>query len=289
MSASSDEKPAPVVDAHHHFWQVARGDYHWMTAETGLPLRRDYLPEDLAPLLRKAGVDRTVVVQAAQSEAETDFLLDLADGAGFVAGVVGWLDMEDAGFAGKLDRLMARPKFVGLRPMLQDLDDDAYILRPRVRDNLARMAERGVAFDVLSFPRHLANVTRALEAVPQLRAVVDHLSKPAIAAREFDGWATGISRLAALPNVHCKLSGMITEADHASWRPADLEPYVDHVLSAFGPGRLMFGSDWPVCLLAGSYAEVLNALCTVLEGKLSADERAGVYGANAARFYSLPG
>lgn len=289
MSASSDEKPAPVVDAHHHFWQVARGDYHWMTAETGLPLRRDYLPEDLAPLLRKAGVDRTVVVQAAQSEAETDFLLDLADGAGFVAGVVGWLDMEDAGFAGKLDRLMARPKFVGLRPMLQDLDDDAYILRPRVRDNLARLAERGVAFDVLGFPRHLANVTRALEAVPQLRAVVDHLSKPAIAAREFDGWATGISRLAALPNVHCKLSGMITEADHASWRPADLEPYVDHVLSAFGPGRLMFGSDWPVCLLAGSYAEVLNALRTVLEGKLSADERAGVYGANAARFYSLPG
>ena len=288
MSASSDEKPAPVVDAHHHFWQVARGDYHWMTAETGLPLRRDYLPEDLAPLLRKAGVDRTVVVQAAQSEAETDFLLDLADGAGFVAGVVGWLDMEDAGFAGKLDRLLARPKFVGLRPMLQDLDDDAYILRPRVRDNLVRMAERGVAFDVLSFPRHLANVTRALEAVPQLRAVVDHLSKPAIAAREFDGWATGISRLAALPNVHCKLSGMITEADHASWRPADLEPYVDHVLSAFGPGRLMFGSDWPVCLLAGSYAEVLNALRTVLEGKLSADERAGVYGANAARFYSLP-
>lgn len=289
MSASPKQKPVPVIDAHHHFWQVARGDYHWMTAETGPPLRRDYLPEDLAPLLRKAGVDRTVVVQAAQSEAETEFLLDLADGVGFVAGVVGWLDMEDADFAGKLDRLMARPKFVGLRPMLQDLDDDAYILRPGVRDNLVRMAGRGVAFDVLGFPRHLANVTSALEAVPQLRAVVDHLSKPAIAAREFDGWAAGISRLAALPNVHCKLSGMITEADHASWRPADLEPYVDHVLSAFGPGRLMFGSDWPVCLLAGSYAEVLNALRTVLDGKLSADERAGVYGANAARFYGLCG
>jgi L-fuconolactonase len=289
MFSSAKRDPAPVIDAHHHFWKVARGDYHWMTAETGAPLNRDYLPEDLAPLLRRAGVDRTVVVQAAQSEAETDFLLDLADEAGFVAGVVGWLDMEDAGFAGKLDRLMARPKFVGLRPMLQDLDDDAYILRPRVMDNLARMAERGVAFDVLGFPRHLSKVTRALEAVPQLRAVVDHLSKPAIAAREFDDWAREIARLAALPNVHCKLSGMITEADHKTWRPADLEPYVDHALKVFGPRRLMFGSDWPVCLLAGSYAEVLGALRTVLDGKLSAAERAGVYGSNAARFYGLEG
>ena len=283
MFSSAKRDPAPVIDAHHHFWQVARGDYHWMTAETGLPLRRDYLPEDLAPLLRKAGVDRTVVVQAAQSEAETDFLLDLADGAGFVAGVVGWLDMEDAGFAGKLDRLLARPKFVGLRPMLQDLDDDAYILRPRVRDNLVRMAERGVAFDVLGFPRHLANVTRALEAVPQLRAVVDHLSKPAIAAREFDGWATGISRLAALPNVHCKLSGMITEADHASWRPADLEPYVDHVLSAFGPGRLMFGSDWPH---SEGWSEPLTAFRSKMDG-VTPDQDASFFGGTAAQLLGL--
>lgn len=289
MFSTAKRDPAPVIDAHHHFWQVARGDYHWMTAQTGAPLNRDYLPEDLAPLLRKAGVDRTVVVQAAQSEAETDFLLDLADRAGFVAGVVGWLDMEDADFAGKVDRLMARPKFVGLRPMLQDLDDDAYILRPGVIDNLARLAERGVAFDVLGFPRHLAGVTSALEAVPDLKAVIDHLSKPAIAAKEFDDWAAGIARLATLPNVHCKLSGMITEADQDNWRPADLEPYVDHVLSVFGPQRLMFGSDWPVCLLAGSYGEVMNALRTVLDGKLSADERAGVYGANAAHFYGLSG
>lgn len=276
-----------VIDAHHHLWRVARGDYGWMSPEMGEPLYRDYLPADLAPLLRKAGIDRTVLVQAAPTEAETDFLLELAAETDFVAGVVGWLDMEDARFETKLDALIERPKFVGLRPMLQDLEDDAYILRPRVLANLKVMAERGVAFDFLTQPRHLPHVATALEAVPGLNAVVDHISKPDIAGRSFNGWAADIARVAAFPNVFCKLSGMITEARHDSWRPGDLRPYVEHVLAVFGADRLMFGSDWPVCLLAGSYAEALNALRTVLDGSLSADQRAAIYGRNAVRFYRL--
>lgn len=278
---------SPIVDAHHHFWRVDRGDYHWMSPGMGLPLHRDYLPQDLVPLLRKAGVDKTVVVQAAQTEDETAFLLALAGETDFVAGVVGWLDMEDPAFAAKLDTLIANPKFVGLRPMLQDLADDAYILRPAVVSSLRVIAERGVAFDVLTYPSHLGNVAKALEAVPGLRAVIDHISKPSIASGAFNGWAGDLQRIAAFPNVFCKLSGMITEADHDSWRPCDLKPYVDQALLSFGADRLMFGSDWPVCLLAGSYAEALNALRTVLDPQLSKDQQAAVYGLNAIRFYQL--
>lgn len=276
-----------VVDAHHHFWRVSRGDYHWMQPGMGEPLLCDYLPADLAPLLRKAGVDRTVVVQAAQTQAETEFLLDLAGQTDFVAGVVGWLDMEDERFEAKLDALLVHPKFVGLRPMLQDLDDDAYILRPRVLDSLRAIAERDLAFDFLTFPRHLSHVAAALMAVPGLRAVIDHISKPPIASGAFDDWAHAIARVAEFGNVSCKLSGMITEADHACWKPADLQPYVEHVLDIFGPDRLLFGSDWPVCLLAGSYAEALNALRTLLDPLLSGPQQAAIYGGNAIRFYGL--
>jgi len=276
-----------VVDAHHHFWRVDRGDYGWLSPELGEPLYRDYLPADLAPLLRRAGVDRTVLVQAAPTEAETAFLLDLAGRTDFVAGVVGWLDLEDPAFEVKLDGWMKHPKFVGLRPMLQDLDDDAYILRPGAIAALRAVAERGVAFDFLTFPRHLGNVAEALEAVPTLRATIDHISKPDIASGAFEPWARDLARVAAFPGVHCKLSGMITEARHDAWSPGDLRPYVEHVLKAFGPERLMFGSDWPVCLLAGSYAEAFNALRAVLDPLLSGARQAGVYGGNAIRFYRL--
>ncbi|SLN17991.1 amidohydrolase family protein [Roseisalinus antarcticus] len=279
--------PAPVIDAHHHFWRVSRGDYHWMSHEMGPPLYRDHLPDDMAPLLARAGVDRTVVVQAAETEAETAFLLELAARTETVAGVVGWLDMEDPGFEAKLDALMARPKFLGLRPMLQDLADDAYILRPAVLASLAAMAERGATFDILTFPRHLPHVARALSQVPRLRAVVDHLSKPPIASGDITGWADDLRRLADFPQVHCKLSGMITEADHASWTADDLAPFVDTALACFGPGRLMFGSDWPVCLLAGSYAETIEALRRVLAPRLDAQAQADVFGRTAARFYRL--
>jgi L-fuconolactonase len=274
-----------IIDSHHHFWRVERGDYHWMP--DGGVLRRDYLPEDLRPLLRRAGIDRTVLVQAAQTEAETHFLLDLAAETDFVAGVVGWLDFEDERFGDRLTQLLAHPKFVGLRPMLQDLADDAYILRPRVMDNLRRVEALDLPFDILTYPRHLPHVLSALDQLPRLRAVVDHISKPPIAGGRLAGWAEDMSAVAAHRNVSCKLSGMVTEADQANWKPADLAPFVRSVFAAFGEDRVMFGSDWPVCLLAADYAEVLNALRTLLDSVLSADGMDKLFGRNAAAFYKL--
>ncbi|WP_337182848.1 amidohydrolase family protein [Shinella sp.] len=275
-----------IVDAHHHLWQVGRGDYDWMSPDVPV-LARDYLAEDLRPVLRRAGVDRTVLVQAAQTEAETDFLLSLAARTDFVAGVVGWLDFEDAAFPARLEALMRRPKFVGLRPMLQDHADDGYVLRPAVLANLRHLAASGAAFDILTFPRHLPFVLRMLDAVPDLRAVVDHLSKPPVASGKLEGWAGDMARIAAHPGVSCKVSGLVTEARHADWAPGDLAPYVRHVLDVFGAERLMFGSDWPVCLLAASYAEVLNAARGILDPLLDAEGMAKVFGGNAVRFYRL--
>jgi len=274
-----------IIDSHHHFWRVERGDYHWMP--DGGVLRRDYLPEDLRPLLRRAGVDRTVLVQAAQTEAETHFLLELAAETDFAAGVVGWLDFEDERFGEKLEQLQRLPKFIGLRPMLQDLADDAYILRPRVMDNLRRVEALDLPFDILTYPRHLPYVLAALDQTPRLRAVVDHISKPPIAAGRLTGWAEDMSAIAAHRNVSCKLSGMVTEADQVNWKPANLAPFVRHVFEAFGEDRVMFGSDWPVCLLAASYAESLNALRTILDPDLSADGMNKLFGHNAAAFYKL--
>jgi L-fuconolactonase len=250
-------------------------------------LHRDYLPDEFRPIIRRAGVDATVVVQAAQTEAETDFLLTLAHESDFVLGVVGWLDFEDREFPRKLEALMRRPKFVGLRPMLQDLQDDAYILRPAVLENLRRVASLDLPFDFLTYPRHLPHVLRALDKTPNLRAVVDHVSKPPIAEGKMEGWAQDMARLARHDKVWCKLSGMVTEANHQSWRPADLRPFVQHVFDSFGAERVMFGSDWPVCLLAASYAEVLNALRTILDRQLSDGRMAKVFGQNAIDFYKL--
>ncbi len=277
----------PRIDAHHHFWRIARGDYDWLTPGMGAPLYRDYTPDDLAPHLHAAGIAHTVVVQAAATEAETAFLLDLAARTPFVAGVVGWLDMEDPAFGTKLDALMRRPKFVGLRPMLQDLEDDAYITRPAVLANLGTLARRNVPFDILVHPRHLRHVAAMLDHVPDLRAVVDHIAKPAIASGAFEGWAADLAAVAVCPGVHCKLSGMVTEAHHRDWTPADLKPYVDHALTVFGPARSMFGSDWPVCLQAAPYARVVATLRELLDTSLTQTERDEIFGANAARFYNL--
>jgi L-fuconolactonase len=274
-----------AIDSHQHFWRVERGDYGWM-GDHVKPLLRDFMPGDLEPLLRRAGIDRTILVQAAETEAETDFLLEIAARTPFVAGVVGWLDMDADGFAERLAHYRANPYFVGLRPMLQDLDDDAFILRPRVLDNLRRVADSGLAFDILTFPRHLPHVAKALEAVPGLRAVVDHLSKPPIATGDLDPWAADIAAVAAFPNVSCKVSGMVTEA-RTDWTLDDLAPYVDHVAECFGADRLLFGSDWPVATLAAEYGEVAHAARALLGRRFGPDEMAKVFGGNAARFYAV--
>lgn len=275
-----------IVDAHQHFWKVERGDYHWMTPAVPA-LYRDFMPSDLEPLLRRTGVSRTILVQAAETEAETDFLLEIAAETEFVAGVVGWLDFDAPDFPKKLERLSAMPKLVGLRPMLQDLADDAWIRRPRVVEHLRLVADRGLPFEFLTYPRHLPHVVAALERAPGLRAAIDHLSKPPIAAGRLDPWRELISAAAGFPNVCCKLSGMVTEADPANWRLEDLRPFADHVLSTFGPERVMVGSDWPVCLLAASYAEVLNAARTIVAAWVDPQQAAAVFGGNAVRFYRL--
>jgi len=250
-------------------------------------LARDYLIEDLQPHLRKSAVGRTVLVQAAPTEAKTDFLLELASRTDFIAGVTGWLDLAEPGFPERLARYRMHSKFVAVRPMLQDLRDDAWILGTIVLRNLRHLAELRFPFEFLTFPRHLPHVVRALEETPGLHAVIDHLSKPPIASGALEPWASLIRRVADFPDVHCKLSGMVTEADHARWSPDSLAPYVNHVVDVFGVDRLLFGSDWPVCRLAAEYGEVVNALRTILSARLGPQELEKVFRSNAERFYGL--
>jgi L-fuconolactonase len=258
-----------------------------MTATVPL-LARDYLPNDLRPELRKTGVTKTILVQAAQTLAETEFLLELAVDTEFVAGVMGWFDLEREDFWETFDRYRSHyPALLGVRPMLQDLADDQWILRPRVIANLELLSERKIPFEFLIYTRHLPAVIQVLERVPELHAVVDHLSKPEIKASVLQPWAELMSQIGEHPNVSCKLSGMVTEADHKNWRPEHLSPYVDHVLNCFGEDRVMFGSDWPVCLLAASYAEAINALRTAVDQRLTPASLNKLFFQNGARFYGI--
>lgn len=274
------------IDSHQHYWKESRGDYHWMTPAVPV-LNRDYLPADLRPSLARHRIDKTILVQAAQTVAETDFLLELAAGDDSIAGVVGWLDMEAADFCEQFQRYRQHPKFIGLRPMLQDLADDRWILRPQVLAALRIVADADFPFEFLTFPRHLPYVQAALETVPHLRAVIDHISKPEIRAGKLEPWKSSMAQLAQHPNLYCKISGMVTEADHEHWSIADLRPYVEHVVECFGFDKIMFGSDWPVCLLAGSYDQVIGAVEQILSSRLNEEGKRKLFGENAARFYKL--
>jgi L-fuconolactonase len=274
------------IDSHQHFWKASRGDYHWMSPAVPV-LCRDYLPEDLQPLLAKNKIDKTILVQAAQTRAETDFLLELAAKHDFIAGVIGWLDLDNSNFPVELELYLKKPKFLGVRPMLQDLADDEWILRPRVVASLKVIAERDIPFEFLTYTRHLPHVLKVLDAVPNLRAVVDHVSKPEIKNRKLDPWRSLMAGVAKHTNVYCKLSGMITEADHKNWNADDLRPYVEHAFKCFGADRVMYGSDWPVCLLAGTYDQVINAIQVILKPHLNMQQEAAVFGGNAACFYKL--
>jgi len=274
------------IDGHQHFWRVERGDYHWMDASAPV-LCRDYLPDDLRPLLTRHAIDRTILVQAAQTLAETDFLLELAAKNEFIAGVVGWLDMDRDDFPGQFAHYRKKPKFIGLRPMLQDLKDDEWILRPKVLKSLQLVAEADFSFEFLTHTRHLPYVLKVLEAVGPMRAVIDHISKPEIRLQKLEPWKTYVAQLAQHGNLRCKLSGMITEADHQDWSTETLRPYIDHVVDCFGWDRVIFGSDWPVCLLAGSYDQVVQVLTDVLGTRMGEMEERKLFGQNAALFYNL--
>jgi L-fuconolactonase len=245
------------------------------------------MPDDLLPILRQLNFGKTIVVQAAQTTGETDFLLDLANKYDFIAGVVGWLDLESPQFAEDFVRYQSNQKFIGLRPMLQDLPDDAWICRPQVLRSLQLIAEADFPFEFLTNIRHLPHVLEVLDRIPTFRAVIDHISKPEIKIRKLEPWKELMSKAASHPHLFCKLSGMITEADHANWKAEDLRPYVEHIVDCFGWDRIMFGSDWPVCLLAGGYQRVYNALCEILAPSLSPGRESKLFGENAQRFYRL--
>jgi L-fuconolactonase len=275
------------IDAHQHFWNPARGDYGWMPKGDAV-LDRPYMPADLAPLVARAGIDRTVLVQAAPSIAETEYMLGLADATPTVAAVVGWVDFERPADRAELARLARHPKFRGVRPMIQDIPDDRWMLRDDIAWAFRAITELDLSFDALGFPRHLDHFLTLLTRHPEMRVVIDHCMKPQIRDRSpaaFQHWADGMSRLAGETAACCKFSALVTEAD-PGWTVADLEPYAAHILRVFGPDRVMWGSDWPVCLLRASYADWL-ATAESLTAGLAAADRAMIFGGTAARFYRV--
>jgi L-fuconolactonase len=274
------------IDAHQHYWSLAHRDYGWLTPALGA-IHRDFGPPELHPLLDAAGIEATVLVQAAPTEAETARLIALARQPGSrVAGVVGWCDLLAADAPARVARLAAEPLLVGLRPMLQDIDDPRWILQPALRPAIEAMVEHGLAFDALVLPHQLGPLAEFIARHPRLRVVVDHAAKPAIATRGLGPWAREIGQIAQHTAASCKLSGLVTEAG-PGWLLDDLRPCVAHLLASFGPARLIWGSDWPVLNLAADYPRWLQASEALL-APLGAAERAQVFGGNAAAFYRLP-
>lgn len=272
------------IDAHQHVWATRHGDYGWLTPASG-PLWRDFGPADLKPLLDAGGIDGTVLVQAAPTEAETRRMLAVAADTPWVLGVVGWTDFAGADAPDRIAALAADPLLVGLRPMIQDIPDPEWMLGAALAPAFDAVEARGLAFDALVKPPQLGALRRLLARRPGLRVVVDHGAKPAIGAGPLDQWAADMADIATDSAAWCKLSGLVTEAG-PGWTVETLRPAVDHLLDCFGPDRLIWGSDWPVCTLAAGYADWLAATDALLAG-LDAGQRAAVMGGNAARFYGL--
>lgn len=275
------------IDAHQHFWHYTPERDGWITPEMAV-LRRDFLPAELGPLLAANGIDGCVAVQADQSEEETRFLLGLALEHDFIRGVVGWVDLRRADVGERLAEFASNPSFRGVRHIVQAEADDRFLLRDDVLRGLGALAAFGLTYDLLVVPRQLPAARELAGRLPGQRFVLDHLAKPPIRAGILEPWASDLRALAEHPNVWCKLSGMITEADWVRWSHADLRPYLDVAFEAFGVKRLMFGSDWPVCLLAGSHARAAEAVADYCSG-LSTGERAAIFGGTAATCYGLGG
>ncbi|MFL6225314.1 MAG: amidohydrolase family protein [Actinomycetes bacterium] len=279
------------VDAHHHLWDPGRRAYPWMD-ESVAAIRRPFGVADLDAAAGPEGFEATIAVQAVSSVEETEELLDAAAAPGRVAGVVGWVDLADPEVAATLAALRARPggrSLVGVRHQVHDEPDPDWLLRDQVLEGLAAVAGAGLVYDLLVRERELPAARVVAERLPELTLVVDHLAKPRIREGAMEPWTGGLAALARHPNVACKVSGLVTEADWTAWTPAQLVPYVAHAAEVFGPERLLFGSDWPVCLLAAGYAEVVAAATEALgRAGLGPAEREAVLGANARRLYRLP-
>ncbi len=273
------------LDAHHHFWRYDKAQHVWMT-DAMEALRRDYLPQDLAPLLHATGFDGTIAVQARQMVEETEWLLALADRHAFIRGVVGWVDLCSLDLGAQLERLGANPKLVGVRHVVHDEPDEDFMLRPEFRRGIARLGPAGLTYDLLLRPPHLKAAIRLVDEFKDQRFVLDHIGKPGVGDVSGSIWKEDLHRLAERPNVLCKLSGLVTEAEWSAWLPDDFRPALDVVFEAFGADRLMIGSDWPVCTLAADYATTMGVVMDFVRD-LTPAERDGILGGNCARFYGV--
>jgi L-fuconolactonase len=274
------------LDTHQHFWKYDPTEYPWM--QEGMEsLKRDYLPAELAPLLAAEGIEGTVAVQARQTTEGNRWLLELADQNPFIKGVVGWVDLCDPKVDLLLEPLARHPKFRGVRHIVHDEQDDRFLMRRDFVRGIGRLSDYGFTYDLLLFPRHLPVACELVRLYPEQRFVLDHIAKPPIKDHVLEPWAGGIRRLAEFPNVYCKVSGMVSEADWTGWKPADFRPYLDIVFECFGTKRLMAGSDWPVCTLAASYSAVMQIVGEYI-ARLSRDEQAAIWGGNPKSFYRLP-
>ncbi len=273
-----------TIDAHQHFWHYDPVRYAWVTDEIAT-LRRDFLPADLEPILAQNGVDGCVAVQATQSEAETLFLVNMAWTYDIVKGVVGWVDLQADTLTERLTVLSQHPEIRGYRHVAQAEPAD-FLIRPAVVQGIRRLAEFGMTYDILIYHHQLKSALHLVRAVPEVHFVVDHLAKPDIKKQDINRWSNFMAELAKCPNVSCKLSGMVTEADWQQWGKRDFFPYLDVVFDHFGPDRLLFGSDWPVCLVAANYTQV-KTLIEEYVMPWGSEVRAKVFGANAVAFYGL--
>ena len=271
------------IDSHQHFWQYSQKDYGWITEDLS-NIRRDFMPDDLWKELNEHGFDGSIAVQARQSIEETEWLLQLANENEFIKGVVGWVDLRSDELASQLDRFTKNKKFVGVRHVVQDEPDDQFVLGEEFLDGISLLSRYNLTYDILVFERQLPASIKMVEKFPNQKFVLDHLAKPRIKDQIVDDWGKNIKMIADFPNVYCKLSGMLTEADWNNWKIEDFSPYFDVVLNSFGTRRLMFGSDWPVSELAGSYKDTVSFVESYITN-FSESEKMGIMGQNALDFY----
>lgn len=273
------------IDSHQHFWLYNRNEYGWMN-ETLTDLRRDFLPDDLAPLLAQTGIDGTIAVQARQTLGETEWLLALSDRFDFIKGVVGWVDLCSPHVDAQLDQVSRHPRLKGVRHIVHDEADDRFMLRTDFLAGLNQLSEFDLAYDLLLFPKHLPVAVEVVRRFPRQPFVLDHIAKPPIEDHIFGGWEADLRALAAFDNVFCKVSGLVTQAAWQQWQPSDFEPYLDIVFDAFGVERLMFGSDWPVCTVAADYGQAVDLVENYV-ARRAPHARAAIFGGTAAAVYGV--